>query len=1816
MMGWKTSEEVASWEKITSRHIGSCLGSLFLVNGRAGLGVRFTLPDAAAARLTLSHNQDMMGSIEANIFSSHDVARLALPLPHAGIFLAHRGDAFEALRLAWGSWLGEAPGFRLVRPTSLGRREEVEWRIGFSDGHYVGAPLVKYADLKKAAAQRLKNQKIRIIGPPTAYPDWLRDALGTFGPRGTKPSSSCGEAWKQIHNLVLDYTRKHDLPVTDEQDLNQRILLTFPVWLKNRLCKEMLRCIVERLGDKALVKAVVHSLRTGQALDESSADRVWEHLVAHAKYLSARLVPIRRTQVVEDESVGRVTGLHFVDPTNPVDLVSRLTRIKRIALPSNRLAEIPAEYRQNHPSFKGRICPVDSPESEQVGLTLQLAQGATVDFDGRIHPAPHDNAIQELGFGAGLVPFYQHNDGARSMMGAKNLRQAIPVAGRQQPAVKSGGEDAVIQATKDLMELGACRSAADSDGNLALGRDLLIAYMPWYGKNFEDAIVIGQHVIDRGWLNVELPKRYKIPLQVGWAPRNPEGLMVLQSLTDGLARVGDELIAGSVIAQLASANGSLHRTITYNDRTPAIVKSIHYHKPDSDWLGGVLEYELAKQIPLGLGDKLMGRHGNKGVVGAIIPSAEMPRFPDDDKLPKAYRDQPVDILLNPHGVISRMNLGQLLETHIGWLLRTGTCTEEELRKNKKHQEPLGYPFSENIDHERVQKMLEKSGLDRYGRIQLVLPNGENTLSPVVVGFQHILRLRHIPELKSQARRGGASSKYSAKTGQAVHGRSLGGGQRIGEMEVWALAGHQTEYILEEMLGGKADSDWALRWLKNGDTPKGDLENGYPSVLHDWLFSLLIKADATGRDVQLTFAHKSDVLKVAGDKDPIRSGESVSKRITARFRCCKGGNDGCDYTIPGVDKIAVDAPSSKSAEKLTSLKFGRLLQHLDLAIDTPMVEKTKEYSCRLKRVSSAESAGVLFAEITKGKDFLKLKIRPGGGHDRPVNWPQKLDHIHLYARVAGKGGVGGNISGDELLSMIQDGKSGRSIADFGITCPNHATTPLQAFPPFGEVIVPEDGGLFDEKVFGPLHSSAGSWSDRKWGRIDLPIEIPYPIHVFRASVDGLKQLTATRRKWLVKDTLKKLGLKAGKIPRIKTIPVLPSRYRMPLLMTNEPTDDPIVSRGYRRVIQACRRYEKAESDEKKAKAKNGITRSVEVLLGLLVENLRHKTGLIRRHGLGRRVDRSARMVIVPNPALEWDHVGVPAPVVLELMGDRVYDWLTKLGRSSDLDALLKHAHLSSDESTELRTWSWWKSSKNPKLIDSAKPLFEEFLKEHPETLVLLNRQPSLHRDSFQAFHPVVMGSESGDVLQLSPLVCKGFAADFDGDEMVVHFPVSPSAQEEAKRLLPSNNLLSLASDESMAHFDQDFVLGSYWMNEVGLSLSDIMPPDLLPKSPARITKKVGADILKRLSKEHREKAPKIIHAWMQKAFESCSQIGVSFGFYELREMGVQLNIRDDIFKNRKSSETLEKLNDELSSAVGSILETTLVKKPKWSDPGLHFAAMAQSGARGAKQTRQLIGARGFLSPGATCFQENATDFIIRSPLVAGMTRDEAFWAAMNARSSMCDKKLGTGQAGDLTRRLVFALWPFIITSKDCGTKSKQRSVLNCKAKSGCCAKCYGQQPDSSYAPNGFPVGLIAAQTIGERGTQLSMQSFHASKKGFSGLVDIRNALDEEKLPERRYFSSIEGAETFTRDLKSLKEYADILDRHFHVLWRAIHDSSHHSLASAIQCQDGWANIAFQNQAVNILNAALTGQTLSLESPIGRVLYNLFGHRANLTEVASS
>ena len=1469
-------------------------------------------------------------------------------------------------------------------------------------------------------------------------------------------------------------------------DLTKRSLRTFPRQLLKMFCMQM---------EKARAVGAVFN------------KDYWEqtNLVPVQTWLASRAALLRRAT-----------------PNNAADLMSQVAGVRRYVVSRKGAMGYAMDKRMNHETFDGRICPVDTPESEMVGLSLQLARGAWVDKDGIIHPAESADAIDRISWGTALIPFLHNNDGARDMMGAKNLRQATPILGREEPVVKTGAEKALAEAMAPLMEAGICPESRDKGKTcIALGRDLLVAYLPWNGWNLDDAIVVSESivkemaVVERKTFSRRVEARFKLKAK---------------------AKPGN-ISSGGVIASFCDPKGK-EFVIRYNDENSARIATIKFGDGTSSAGNWVVEqtlaYELEKEIPLGLGDKLMARHGNKGVVGRILPESEMPRLPDDERLPEALRGKAIEILVNPHGVLSRMNPGQLLETHLGWLFKAGGYGEDDVRA-KGMEGSVGAPQVGMLDYKRIQNLLAKTGLDRNGKIRLDLPSGGQTLHPVVVGYEHFVRLHHIPELKSQARAGGAGESYNSVTLQPAHGRKVGGGQRLGEMEVWALCAHGADYVLEEMLGAKSDKDWSADDEPSGKDKDGNDKYGFTHLLHDWLRALCIDFTIDSKTNEARFAFLSDAEKLKseiGEDRRVEFDETCKELKTGHFRCPEGT---CGWQLPG--SYVLRGRGGKS------LKFGALLNELGYDGTGPLqADYQGHYSVQL--IKGKKPAGELVVELDEynsGATTLNLKVSPPKGRV-PPGWPKDavFQKIGLRAKPMASNGelVKFNLERPQkkqrplpagcLLAELKEGESKRSLCDdFSVVCPLHRTAELKFT---SQVDVDTDcakGGLFDPAIFAGKDD---------WGFIELPESVEYPL--------------------------------MGKGVPIKVIPVLPLHYRKPKDKDVLFIDSGDISHYYQRIVNLCKRYRQADGDKAKLK------RAVSDLFRELARRLEKKHGFLRHEGLGRRVDRSFRLVITPNPNLQWDQAGVPTSVLWEILGDRsVADESHGVAESEAGPRVIERKD----------GWTWHKKP----LPRDAYRRMRAFLDKHRDLVVLLNRQPSLHRDSIQAFHPVAIPPEDGEVLQLSPLCCEGLAADFDGDEMAGHYPISPRAQEDARKMLPDNNLCSIATGACLARLDRDLV--------TGLELIHRNPDRYLEKI-AEEFEKVGVefdqgavDVMNDKSLVAGEFGKKVFAFWCERcpdaavkkisalsrvAFRACTDEGVSFGFFDLRDAKIE--------PVKKGAGEWRVVGDESP-----------------------FAVMVNSGANGAKQIKQVVKERGELE---------SVDGKIKESLVGGMPWKTFFAASQNARSSMCQKKIGTQKAGSLTRQLVLGLWGWTIAEDDCGCGDGERSVLTCctcrKGKGrGLCAKCFGKLPNGKDPEVGMPIGLIAAQTLGERGTQLSMRVFHTGGHE----IDFDKVA---KLMRRAAVVGKDGKEVVVENYDDFiahfaeGAYAKIDKRYFQLLWRALKSAPKQTLSSIDA--DPFATLAKGSQMEVLWQYARGNVACSLDSPFARVFFNLFGRRA--TEVA--
>ncbi|PIR17310.1 MAG: DNA-directed RNA polymerase subunit beta' [Deltaproteobacteria bacterium CG11_big_fil_rev_8_21_14_0_20_49_13] len=610
---------------------------------------------------------------------------------------------------------------------------------------------------------------------------------------------------------------------------------------------------------------------------------------------------------------------------------------------------------------------------------------------------------------------------------------------------------------------------------------------------------------------------------------------------------------------------------------------------------------------------------------------------------------------------------------------------------------------------------------------------------------------------------------------------------------------------------------------------------------------------------------------------------------------------------------------------------------------------------------------------------------------------------------------------------------------------------------------------------------------------------------------------------------------------------------------------------------------------------------------LSDMLKGKQGRFRQNLLGKRVDYSGRSVIVVGPELRLHQCGLPKKMALELFKPFIYHKLELKG----LVSTIKSARRMVEKET-------------PEVWDA----LEEVIKEHP---VMLNRAPTLHRLGLQAFEPVLI---EGKAIQLHPLVCTAFNADFDGDQMAVHVPLSTESQIEARVLMMStNNILSPANGRPIIGPTQDMVLGLYWMTRerpsvkgegrifsspAELSIAyDEGEVDLQAKVKVRLQGRIRETTVGRVLlydivpkvidfEEHVNKVmdKKAIASLIDQCYRLCGDKETvlladhirSYGYKFATISGISICIDDMKIPTRKQ-ELIDGANAEIGEVEDQYVNGLITSGEKynkvvdiWAGTTDQVAAemmreikagrtanepagfnpifvMADSGARGsAQQIRQLAGMRGLMA--------KPSGEIIETPITAnfreGLNVLQYFISTHGARKGLADTALKTANSGYLTRRLVDVVQDCTVTDEDCGTldgiimeplveggevieplsdrilgrvslkdildpitgeiivpagaeldeenvakieeagieKVVIRSAMTCQCKVGICAKCYGRDLARGRVVSlGEAVGVIAAQSIGEPGTQLTMRTFHiggtASRRAEQSALEVRH-----------------------------------------------------------------------------------------------------------------
>ena len=702
----------------------------------------------------------------------------------------------------------------------------------------------------------------------------------------------------------------------------------------------------------------------------------------------------------------------FMDQTNPLSELTHKRRISALGPGGLSRERAGFEVRDIHYTHYGRLCPIESPEGPNVGLISALSSFAMINEYGFVEtpyrkvdhetgkvtdeivymPADEEDKYiiaqasepldkdgrfindrikvrmreeitmvdksrvdfvdvspkQLVSVAAAMIPFVEHDDTKRSLMGANMQRQAVPLLMPESPIVGTGieyraakdsgitvtaknagvvekvtGDEITVRNGKGELDTyrlrkfkrtngGTCINQrpvvvrgekvnegdlladgpSTDKGEMALGRNVLIAFTTWEGYNYEDAVLISERLVKEDVYTSIHIEEYDCECRD--TKLGPEEITrdipnvgddVLKDLDEnGIIRIGAEVRPGDILVCKVTPKGETELTAEErllraifgekarevrdtSLRVPhgeagTIVDVKIFTRENSDELGPgvnqVIRCYIAQKRKISVGDKMAGRHGNKGVISRILPEEDMPFMPDGT---------PVDIVLNPLGVPSRMNLGQVLEVHLGMAAKL-----------------LGWkvatPVFDGATDEEIKEMFRQAGYSEDGKTTLYDGRtGDPFDHPVTVGVMYMLKLHHLVDDKIHAR---STGPYSLVTQQPLGGKAQFGGQRFGEMEVWALEAYGAAYTLQEMLTVKSD-DTVGRVKTYEAIVKGENvpEPGVPEG-----FKVLIKElQALGLDVRL----------LSPDNEELELKENIDDGIDFNIDDKKVGNDVIDMS---------------------------------------------------------------------------------------------------------------------------------------------------------------------------------------------------------------------------------------------------------------------------------------------------------------------------------------------------------------------------------------------------------------------------------------------------------------------------------------------------------------------------------------------------------------------------------------------------------------------------------------------------------------------------------------------------------------------------------------------------------------------------------------------------------------------------------------------------------------------------------------------------------------------------------------------------------
>ena len=1807
----------------------------------------------------------------------------------------------------------------------------------------------------------------------------------------------------------------------------------------------------------------------------------------------------------------------FMDQTNPLSEVTHKRRLSALGEGGLVKERVGFEARDVHPTHYGRICPIETPEGQNIGLINTLSTFTRVNKLGFIEApykkvnagvvsdeiiyltatqeegliiAPASTKVDEkgnivedlieirqdgeiilceknkvdlidlsprmlVGVAASLIPFLEHDDANRALMGSNMQRQAVPLLKPDAPMVGTGIEKIIardsweaIKATRagvvekidarNIYVLGEDENGAFIDhyallknlrtnqntcfsqrpivsvgdkvetgqviadgpsmdkGELALGQNVRVAFMPWNGYNFEDAIVVNEKLIkDDAFTSIHI---YEKEIEARELKHGAEEITadipgireeeIAHLDSSGVVKIGTYVSAGMILVGKVSPKSEVKPTpeerllraifgekaghvvnkslycppslegtvvdvkiftkkgyekdaraisayeqeksvldIDHHDRltmlnkeemlrittilskeklsNSAIVNGKEYKKgeiiPKEDianinrfalntliksyssdiqaqyeqiknnfleqkkTLGeeheeklAILEKDdilpsgvvklvkiyIATKRKLKVGDKMAGRHGNKGIVSNIVPSVDMPYTIDGEA---------VDIVLNPLGVPSRMNIGQILEVHLGLVGKNLGLQINEMMQNQTQNwlseirekiidvielvtpksaegkkwvlslsddQLLAYakdwsrgvkfaiPVFEGIEQEKFNQLFDMAKINLDGKTELYDgKTGEKIKERVNVGYMYMLKLHHLVDEKVHAR---STGPYSLVTQQPVGGKALFGGQRFGEMEVWALEAYGAAHTLKEMLTIKSD-DTEGRVKAYKAITRGEAVG--ESEIPETFYVLSKELQSLGLDVSVY----GDERDEDGNPKPLVIKEEDRPKDFNAFQ----------LNLASPEKIL--SWSHGEVKKPETINYRTLKPERDGLFCTKIFGPVRDYECLCGKYKKMRYKGIVCEKC--GVEVTSAKVRRSRmGHIELVT---PVAHIWYVSSLPSRIGTLLGVKVKDLERVLYYEayivkEAGEAYYD------NEKTKPVMKYDVLNEEQFQSINQRFE--MTGFVAQMGGEAVKDLLEGLDLVVLLTSLKEEVKNTNSEAKKKTIIKRLKVVESFVA-----SGNRPEwmmLTVLPVLPPDLRPLVALDGGKFAVSDVNDLYRKVINRNQRLKRLmELDAPEIIIRNEkrmLQEAVDALfdngrnanavkgankrpLKSLSEIIKGKQGRFRQNLLGKRVDFSGRSVIVVGPNLRMDQCGLPKNMALELFKPHLLSKLEEKGYATTLKQAKKIIEQKSNEVWEC---------------------LQEVVEGYP---VLLNRAPTLHKQSIQAFHPKLI---DGKAIQLHPLVCSAFNADFDGDQMAVHVPLSQEAITECKVLmLSSMNILLPASGKAVAVPSQDMVLGLYYlslsrdgvkgehklfggideiMTAIELGELDINAKIRVSYEQKLIQTTAGRMILRSVLPDfvpthlwNKVMKKKDIGTLIDYVYKE-GGIGISasfldnlkdLGFKYATKAGVSISAADIIVPVNKQKvidvakakvkeiqaqfesgllteqERYNKIIDIWTETNNSMSKEMMKLVESDKDGFNSIYMMADSGARGsAAQIRQLSAMRGLMAkPDGT---------IIETPIVSnfkeGLNVLEYFTSTHGARKGLADTALKTANAGYLTRKLIDVSQNVKVVTEDCGThegveitdinvgsemiepmeerifgrvlardaidpitneilvsegtmideemaqKIKEaglksvviRTPVTCKAQKGICAKCYGLNlGEGKMVKPGEAVGVLAAQSIGEPGTQLTLRTFHvggtasrsaeerqiiANKEGFIRYYNIKTFKNKE------------------------------------------------------------------------------------------------------------